>query len=267
MTPTAQIKIMRANAVMSGIVTLSEQYPKHIPLEARPTPATDYLYDAIIIASLKGRECAVKGLCDFTASLVTDVLERRILPESVELPCKSLKDAQILRRIRSALKAGVTDPGALHALDEQWVSSHYGINGDHYLFYTLRVKVDDWAESFVRSGVELLLRTISALDTADYDWWHKLGVAINYFAHGYMAEAWGKTGPALSDPFLIKDGAEKSVAHAAWQVAHDEYTAMRWAYQEALFMRLANCIGDRAGRRPRMKDGVEYPDGLVVAKG
>jgi hypothetical protein len=254
------VSSMRANAVMAGVVSLSEHFPGFVALSDRPTPAVDYLYDSIIICSLDDRFAAINGLRDFMRLLITDILERRILPKGVDLPCKSLKDTRILTRIRSAIRKGITDPNEISQLASGWVASHNGIGADHYLSFMLRDRLPSWAESFVRSGVVQILRTIAALETAKYDWWHDLGTTILYFAHGYMVEEWAKTGPEIPCPYSSRlSGRGKDEAFSSLKGSQDLYEKMRWRYQEALFMRLAECIGDRAGRRPHRKPGIAYP--------
>lgn len=242
-------QVMRANAVMAGIAALASHYPRFVPLEARPTPATDYLYETVVIASMQGAKHAKDGLGDFFANIMTDLLEKRILPTNAKLPAKG--DAAKLRSLRALFKKGVVDPSRLSAVADAWVAP-VGKLDDVDLAFALRQNVSEAAESFVRTGVVKLVRTMQLLNLAEYDWWHELGVAISYFAYGYMANEWENL-PTLQDPFDRNlDSEAKEAAFVALKASREEFAIAHWACQEKLFVALADCIGKRAGKAPRV---------------
>lgn len=254
-SPTTVEKVMRANAVMAGVVALAEHYPEFVPLDARPTPAADYLYDAIIIASLRGPKHAEKGLQDFGVFMLTEVLEGRVV---ADMPSRLLKDSNVLRSVRALFKKGVTEPVILSKAASTWVSP-VGKLDDVHMNFVLRANGSKCAEAFVRAGVVKLVHTRIALHHAAYDWWHGLGTAIRYFSYGYMCKEWLEQ-PTLKNPHESTLGeSERTDAWEAFRASLTDCERRLWAYEEKLFVVLADCIGHRAGQSPLRKDGWVYP--------
>lgn len=253
------IERMRANSTMAGIVALSEHYPSFIPSEDQPTPATDYLYDSIIISSLDDITAPQRGLSKFLISIIDDILAKTINP-NLDLPNASFKEVPILKNLRKQLKTDMLDTNEIYSVLSNWVAPHGGVGDDAYMYYVLRQSPEDWAESFLRDGIAKIPRLLSDWSTAEYDWWHRLGTFISYMAHGYMAAAWKASGPQLPD-FLNQalSDLDRESAHEQFRLANIEYRKMLWLNEEKLFMRLADCIGDCAGRRPHRNPDFVYP--------
>lgn len=243
-----KIQLMRDHAVMAGIVALSEHYPKHILLEDRPTSLTSYLYDSIIISSMRNTQAPFLGLQDFVLSLIDDLENEKILPPESKILSEYCNDYEVLNDFKRVFSNGITAFKTLSILENMWVAP-IGKMDDCHLYYVLRHDTIEHAQSWARNSMQKFLRMMIKLENAEYDWWHELGSGIRHISYAYMAEEWNKSGTKLECPYNLPDGTREK-AFENLTLATKEHNKMLWGHQEKLFERLANCIGDRAGRRP-----------------
>jgi len=246
----AQIHIMRANAVLAGITSLSEHVPKFI--KEKPTQATDYLYSASVIVEMQNPKKSFSGLCDFAADIVTELAS----PSSLLITSGGsfLKgERAILRAMAAGFRKGWTGYGEWSLLREQWTYCAGNID-DSYVSFICRDPIipqimNRHSDVFVRRAVIALISMMVELEVAKPDWWHKLGSAIRYLAHGGMEDEWMSAGTAIVNP-SHSFSTRSDIDFKNFDRAQAEFDQMHWRYQEDIFARLADSLGDRVGKRP-----------------
>lgn len=239
MTHANKIKLMRSHAVMAGITSLAHQYPQHVPLEARPSPASLYLYDSILLAGKHNVHAAFAGLCRFVIALLDDLEQGKILPTGSAF--LSPEDGEVLASIRKIFIERKVGKVELLLLQSQW-SYPRGKADEFFRSYQLRTDPVGTSQQFIRLGVAALLRMMAELDDAEPDWWHRLGLAIHYFGFAYMAQAWAASGEPIKS--------EDALSASEYRALYDARAAMLWEHQQELFVRLGDYIGVNAGQLP-----------------